>query len=100
MVIVPLQPLPAQTLDVTLAGQACAIAVYQKTTGLFLDLAVAGAPVLNGELCHNRVLIARESYLGFAGYLAFIDTAGKSDPSYQGLGSRYLLAYLTNADLT
>ena len=99
MVIVPLQAIPAQMLSVTLGGQVCEISVYQKSTGMFLDLSVGSAPILQGILCHDRVLLARESYLGFTGYLSFIDTEGSSDPTYSGLGSRYLLAYLTASDL-
>ena len=34
-------------------------------------------------------------YTGFIGNLLFIDTQGNSDPSYDGLGSRFSLVYLT-----
>jgi hypothetical protein len=37
--------------------------------------------------------------VGFIGDLIFIDTQGTSDPNYTGLGSRFLLAYLSPTDL-
>lgn len=99
MNVVPLQSLPSQTLNVSLAGQACTIAIYQKTTGVFLDLTVAGAPCVFGVLCHDRVRLVRQAYLGFIGDLSFIDTQGRDDPQYTGMGSRWVLAYLTPDDI-
>jgi len=99
MLIIPLQALPSQTLSVAVGPQDCSIAVYQKSTGLFLDLSAGGTPRVQGVLCHDRVLLVRQAYLGFIGDLCFIDTQGKTDPVYAGLGSRYLLAYLSPSDV-
>lgn len=99
MLLIPTQPLPSQTLTVTLGGQSCAIAIYQKSTGLFLDLTVANTVRMTCVLCHNRSLLVRQAYLGFVGDLSFIDTQGATDPVYTGLGARYQLAYLTPADI-
>lgn len=99
MNIIPLQPLPSQILNVSLAGQACVISVYQKTTGLFLNLTVTNTPRVFGVLCHDRVRLVRQPYLGFIGDLSFIDTQGVDDPQYTGLGSRWVLAYLTPEDV-
>lgn len=99
MQIIPLQPLPAQVLTVLLADQACQIDVAQKSSGLFLDLYVGGALVVGGVICENRNRLVRSSYLGFVGDLMVIDTEGSSDPDYTGLGSRFVLAYLTADDL-
>ena len=84
--------------NVALGGKSCRIAIYQKTTGLFLDLSINGSPVISGVLCHDRVLLVRQSYLGFTGDLMFIDTQWKDDPVYTGLGSRWVLAYLTPSE--
>jgi hypothetical protein len=99
MLTIPTQALPSQTINVTLGGQSCVIAIYQKSTGLFLDLTAANVVRMTGVLCHNRSLLVRQRYLGFVGDLSFIDTQGTTDPVYTGLGSRYQLAYLTPADL-
>ena len=85
-------------MTIALGGQRCQIDVRQRRTGLFLDLYVAGNLVIAGALCQDRNPVVRSVYLGFAGDLAFIDTQGTDDPSYTGLGSRWVLAYLTPSD--
>lgn len=93
MITVPLVATPSQRLQVTLGDQDCRIAIYQKTTGMFIDLSVAGVPIMSGVLCHDRSRIVRYAYLGFIGDLLFVDTQGRDDPQYAGLGSRWLLGY-------
>ena len=100
MQIVPLQSTPSQIVTITLGGQVCQIDVRTRRTGLFLDLYVGGALVIAGALCQDRNPIVRSVYLGFVGDLMFIDTQGASDPTYDGIGSRYVLTYLTAADFT
>lgn len=91
---IPLTPTPSQTLSVTLGTQRCAISVYQKSTGLYFDLSVAGAPVVAGMICRNLTNLVRSSYAAFVGNLAFVDTMGSDDPDYTGLGARYQLVYV------
>ena len=98
MQIVPLQAVPNQTVTVNLGGQICQIDVMQKRTGVFLDLYVANALVIAGALCRDRNPVVRSVYLGFVGDLQFFDTEGLDDPSYAGIGSRWLLAYLEASD--
>ena len=99
MMTIPLQAVASQTLSVVLAGQNCTINVYQKSTGLFLDLYIDDAPIVTTVLCHDRVRLVRSVYLGFVGDLCFYDTQGSSDPYYTGLGGRYQLMYLEESDL-
>ncbi|WP_233868735.1 phage baseplate plug family protein [Paraburkholderia adhaesiva] len=94
MQTVPLAAVPSQRLSVALAQQNCGLALYQKRTGLYLDLYVAGNLVMAGVLCRTGVYLVREAYLGFAGDLVFTDTAGSDDPDYTGLGSRWPLLYV------
>lgn len=100
MQIIPLQAVPSQILQVTLAGQNAQINVYQKAFGLFCDLYVNNALIIGGVLCENLNRIVRSAYLGFIGDLAFFDTQGESDPVYSGMGARYQLAYLEVSDLS
>lgn len=95
MQIIPLKPVPNQTVSVQLAGQACTIDVYQLAQGLFVNLSVDGALVIGGVIAQNLNRIVRDAYLGFAGDLAFVDNQGSRDPDHAGLGSRFELAYLT-----
>ena len=92
---IPLKPTPSQSLNVTLGNQACTLNVYQLGSHLFIDILVNDAVVLSGIVCRNRVKIVRDSYLGFMGDLAFVDTQGWNNPDYTGLGDRYVLFYLT-----
>ena len=98
MQIIPLQPVPNQTLQVTLAGQSCAINVYQKFYGVFVDLYVGGTLIIGGVIAENLNRIVRDAYLGFVGDLAFYDTQGESDPTYAGLGTQFILLYIEEAD--
>ena len=99
MLQIPISAVPSQSLSVQLAGQQCQINVYQKSTGVFLDLAVNDAPIITTMLCPDRVKLVRYQHLGFVGDLAFVDTLGAHGPEYTGFGSRYVLVYLEASDL-
>jgi len=92
MQVIPLASVASQSLSVQINGQDCSINLYQKSTGLFFDLTVNGAQIIEAMLCLNGVGLIRSAYLGFVGQLVFIDTQGSSDPYYAGLGARYILA--------
>jgi uncharacterized protein DUF6983 len=98
MVQVTLQAIPAQQLQITLGGQNCQIAVYQRSTGVFVDLSVNGADISTAVFARNMAPLVPTVYLGFQGNLVFLDTLGQTDPTYTGLGSRYQLLYLTADD--
>lgn len=100
MLIVPLQPLPSQVVNVTLAGQPTTVNVYEKTTGLYMDVYVNGSLIIGGVICNNADRIVRDAYLGFIGDFVWIDVQGVSDPVYTGIGTQYFLAYLEVADLS
>lgn len=97
--VVPLQPVPSQTLQIVLGNQSCILNVYQSDAGLFMDVLVNNAPVKEGVLCQNLNRIIRYLYFGFVGDFEFVDTTGAGeDPDYSGLGSRFQLLYLTPAE--
>lgn len=104
MLLIPLQAIPAQSVNVSLAGQACLLTIRQFDTGLYMTVASNGSTVLNGVFCLNAVKIIRNLYFGFIGDFAFFDTepdpvTGPAAPDYTGLAERFLLAYLTPDDL-
>lgn len=99
MLFIPIATTPSQKLSVSLGGQQCQISLYQKTTGVYLDLSVLNRPIVTTALCRDRVRIVRHGYLGFIGDLAIVDTQGVEDPDYTGFGSRFLLIYLEASDL-
>ncbi|MDP4023707.1 hypothetical protein Q8W71_13810 [Methylobacterium sp. NEAU 140] len=99
MQIIPLQPVPNQAVAVTLGGQPCQINVRQTLYGLTLDLYVREALIIGGALVLDRNRVVRSAYLGFSGDLMTFDTQGTDDPVSTGLGSRFLLAYLTASEV-
>lgn len=99
MQIVPIEPLPNQALQVQLAEQPCALNIYQLRDGVFIDVYVGGALIIGGVIGRNLTRIVRSAYLGFVGDFVFADTQGDTDPIFNGLGSRFLLIYLEEADL-
>ena len=96
---IPLQATPSQTLAVTLSGQAVQLNIYQKRSGLYMDVLVNNTLIIGGVICKNLNRIVRSLYLGFQGDLAFVDNQGSTDPVYSGFGSRFILLYLDAADI-
>ena len=90
---IPMLPFPAQTLAVQLGGQLAQITTYQKRTGMFLDLVVNNVPIVSGAACLDRTPILRNAYSSFVGNLAFVDTQGASDPTFDGLADRFALVW-------
>lgn len=99
MQIVPLKATANQTLLAPVSSQNCRVNVYQKNTGMFMDVLVDEEPIILGVLCENLNRIVRNSYLGFVGDFMFLDTQGSDDPVYTGLGDRWQLVYLEAAEL-
>lgn len=99
MQVIPLQAIPNQVINAVLGGQNCTIVLYQRDPGLFCNLYVGTALVIGGVICENINRIVRDSYLGFIGDLIFEDLQGDEDPHYSGLGSRWVLCYVTPADI-
>lgn len=100
MLIIPLQPVPNQTANALINSQATTLNVRQlNDQGLFMDVLLNDAPIIQGVICQNLNVIIRNAYFGYVGDFAFIDTQGTSDPNYTGLGSRYVLGYFTPTEL-
>lgn len=94
--VVPLVATPSQILSVTLGNQSTQITVYTLRSGLYIDIVNAGAPVVTCRICRNLQYILEDAlYQGYQGDFIFVDTQGDTDPEYSGLGSRYLLVYLS-----
>lgn len=99
MQIIPVQAVPNQTFSILLANQSCQITLTTRFFGLYFDLAVSNVLVRAGVVCQNLNPIIRYPYLGFIGDFWFMDTQGEEDPTYVGLGNRFLLQYLEQSDL-
>lgn len=99
MLIVPVRAVPSQKLSILLANQLCQITLKTRWFGLFMDLSVNDLPIVQGVVCQNWNWIIRSAYLGFVGDFAFWDTQGKTNPTFTGLGGRYLVYFLEKSDL-
>lgn len=99
MQTIPLLRIPSQTIQVVLGNQTCSLAVYVKNQCMFFDMAVNGVQVASAIQVSNLVNVVPTAYLGFTGWLLFMDTQGEDDPVYTGLGTRWQLLYLDAEDL-
>jgi hypothetical protein len=95
-VIVPLLPVPDQTLLTQLSDQSVKLRVRQLRYGLYVYVYVDSGDtlVIGGVKGLDRNRIVRSAYLGFVGDFSFFDTQGTDDPQYSGLGTRWQLVYL------
>jgi hypothetical protein len=100
MLTVPLAAVPSQTVNVSLrvpgqlARQQANITI--RTIGSELYFSLAG--VLTNRIIRDRQrLLVASGYRGFVGDFAVVDTQGRDDPVYTGLGARFQLMYF-NAD--
>jgi hypothetical protein len=104
MLIVPMQPIPAQLIKTTLDNQTVELNIYTRRYGLFIDVTIIETLEIGAVICQNLNRIIRSAYLnvqaGFAGDFIFNDTQGSSDPVWTGLGARYQLLYLSQDELT
>jgi hypothetical protein len=100
MLIIPTAAVPSQILLTQPADQPLTIALYQKSTGLYCDIAVATVPTLYGVLCRDRKRMVRDAYFGVTGDLMFVDQQSTfADPYYTGLGAQFLLYWLSATDI-
>lgn len=98
MLQIPLQPVPAQTLQIVLDGQNVQLSVYKLNESLFMDINSNGVDIVDCVQAHDADPLVCIKYTGFLGNLVFIDTQGSDDPYYSGLGTRFVLIYLTEAE--
>lgn len=101
---IPLTAVPNQIQAMALEGQSVLLAVYQRASGLYMDVISNGSPIILGVLCENKNPIVRNAYLGFLGDFFFFDSQAPADgegddPNYTGLGDRFQLIYLESADI-
>lgn len=102
MIEIPVEATPSQQLLVTLDGQNCVIALYQRGNRLFMDVNADGVDVCKGAVCLPTVgqpQLASE----FNGAFYFADYQSKPNqqeaPQWRGLGTRYRLIYLTGDEV-
>lgn len=92
-VTIPLTVAASQSLNVVLNQQLVRLDVYQRSTGLFMDVWQNSVRVVAGAICQNLNPVVHADYLGLGGDFVFVDTQGADDPTYDGLGDRFVLTF-------
>lgn len=90
---IPLRAVPAQTVQVTLAGQPVTLYLRQLGGSQYISVSWAGTVLCETVLMVNRSAIIRAAYTGFIGDIAVNDTQGDDAPDYTGWGSRWQLLF-------
>ncbi len=93
VVQIPLAPTASQTLNVVLDQQLVRLDVYQRSTGLYMNVWLNDALIVAGAICQNLNPVMHAAYLGLGGDFVFMDTQGSDDPTFDGLGERYVLTF-------
>lgn len=99
MLAIPLQPVPAQSVIVDLAGQPVRLSLRYTEWGFFCSVFLDDAPLVENVLAFDRNLLVRRPYLSFVGDLLFVDVKGRNAPDWREFGVRYYLLYLNAAEL-
>lgn len=93
---IPVTAAANQSLSAVLDNQACLLGLRTLNGSLYISVSIAGAPVISTRICRDRQrILVNAQYRGMRGELIFIDTQGSSDPAFSGLGTRFLLLYVT-----
>lgn len=90
---IPLEPVPGQEFDIDLSGSSYNIFVYQRDKTVYVDVQDEQGYIFKGVKAMDRTGLKLASYMRLPGQLWFEDTAGNSDPDYEGFGSRFVLVY-------
>lgn len=98
MLEIPLMAYVNQGLLVVLGEQECSVAIYQRGTGMYLDLYNGGETVCQGAICQPGMGIVQVATSAFSGQLYLLDTLSRGneqqDPKWEGLGTRWRLYWL------
>ena len=98
MDIINISPIPAQRFKCVLGGQYCVMSLRQKGRRMYLDLDLADEPVFSGAVCVHGARVNQSPSHIFRGSIHFYDMLGKDAPQFDGIGSRYILLYLTEEE--
>lgn len=91
--VIPLDAVPFQRLSVVLDGQNCVLTCRQLGDALYLSLECDQVPIFENELVNRMMEMPAHSTPDFLGRLMMVDTQGREQPNYAGLGSRFFLLF-------
>ena len=98
MVIIPLQAVPSQILQIVLDGQETTLRFYWRWGRVYCDLTNGTNKIVSGGLCLNLQPVNPFPSAFFSGKLYFLDMLGNEPPQWEGLGTRWVLFYLSDGE--
>lgn len=84
---IPVSAIPNQFITTTIDGVTWSITLETRLGNIYISLSTKDGDVISNRVCRDRVSVG--------GGFVFVDTEGKQDPIYDGLGVRYLLLNIT-----
>ena len=93
IVEIPVDAIPWQEFSIVLNDYKCLISLRQVAENIYCDLTVDDIEICKGAICEDHSAINQYPSRYFDGVLYFVDTKGKENPQYQGLGDRWILLY-------
>lgn len=104
MLQIPLAAIPNQRLNVVLDGQNCTIKLRQMGKYLYFTLYLEQTAIAKNLIAMPGTQILQGLHTGFSGNFMMIDTTAPDAyshgvPEYTGLENRFMLLYLTDADI-
>lgn len=96
MLVIPLSAVPSQTVNVSLRIPGSLVRQQAKITvrtiGSLMYFSLEGVAT-NRVIRDRQRLLVDCGYRDFVGDFAMVDTQGRADPVYTGLGARFQLVY-------
>lgn len=96
---IPLQPITNQEFVIMLEQRDWNIRLIQRLNRMYLSLWIDNIEIWSGSICRDRLPFVQSKTQNVTGNLVFVDMEGTSDPTYEGLGSRYKLFYFTDDEI-
>lgn len=99
MLYLPIKPEPNQRFSCVLDNQNCTFELYQRYDRLYANVYVNEEAIVLGSVCLDCVSIVQKATTAFTGFLSFMDVLGTDAPQWEGLGDRWQLVFLSEAEV-
>jgi len=94
MQVIPLEPIPNQSLTLVLDGNRWSLTIKQAVTSMFADIALNDQPIMQGvRFCVGTPLIPYRYLQGFGNFLLLTDN--EDLPDWQQFGASQQLVYVS-----
>lgn len=91
--------IPNQTFKTVVDNQNCTITLRTLGGKLYFSLKINDTQIISNQICQNQTKLVPFAYLGLLGHFFFVDEKGSSDPTYDGLNTRYFLMFVSENEI-